>query len=269
MNQIQKFFDRITFKQTFIFWILFMVVFGMIYFILSFSENNDLLYNGERLKPSISGFFTAQYFSFITAASASQGYGDIFPVGWARVFAVIEAVCGLLLFGVLITKLVSVKQERILDEIYAISFDEKIHRIRSAFYLFRIEVNKILQYFETNFSKKQFSILSSISSFSISLDDTYNLICINKEFSKNIDDVRLELLIISIERSFLKLVLLLQKLDSKKVDWRNDLTIQKIKLIIRTSYLIHKNIKSRDINDKMKSRLENIKESITGLEKFS
>jgi len=240
MNQIQKFFDRITFKQTFIFWILFMVVFGMIYFILSFSENNDLLYNGERLKPSISGFFTAQYFSFITAASASQGYGDIFPVGWARVFAVIEAVCGLLLFGVLITKLVSVKQERILDEIYAISFDEKIHRIRSAFYLFRIEVNKILQYFETN-----------------------------KEFSKNIDDVRLELLIISIERSFLKLVLLLQKLDSKKVDWRNDLTIQKIKLIIRTSYLIHKNIKSRDINDKMKSRLENIKESITGLEKFS
>ena len=238
MNQIQKFFDRITFKQTFIFWILFMVVFGVIYFILSFSENNDLLYNGERLKPSISGFFTAQYFSFITAASASQGYGDIFPVGWARVFAVIEAVCGLLLFGVLITKLVSVKQERILDEIYAISFDEKIHRIRSAFYLFRIEVNKILQYFETN-------------------------------FSKNIDDVRLELLIISIERSFLKLVLLLQKLDSKKVDWRNDLTIQKIKLIIRTSYLIHKNIKSRDINDKMKSRLENIKESITGLEKFS
>ena len=44
MNQIQKFFDRITFKQTFIFWILFMLVFGLIYFVLSFSENNDLLY---------------------------------------------------------------------------------------------------------------------------------------------------------------------------------------------------------------------------------
>lgn len=268
MNKIQSFFDQITFRQTFVCWISVVLIFGTVYFLSTFSENNNVLYKGEKLSISINGFLAAQYYSFITALSASQFYGDFLSKGQSRFLAVLETLFGLTLFGVLITKLVSVKQKHILEEIYEISFDEKIHRLRSAFYLFRIEVNKILQYFETNFLKKQFSILSPISSFSISLDDAYNLICVNKEFSKNIDYVRLELLIISIERSFLKLILLLQKLDSKKVDWRNDLTTQKFKSIIKTSYLIHNNIKSRDLNDKIKLRLENIKESIISLEKY-
>ncbi len=268
MNQIQSFFDRITFKQAFIFWICFMLFFGLVYFVLSFSPDNSLLYKGVKLSPSLNAFFISQYFSFITAASASQGYGDVFPLGISRVFAVVEAVCGLLLFGVLITKLVSVKQEHILDEIYGISFDEKIHRIRYSFYLFRVEVNKLLSYFDGGFSRKPFSVLSLVSSFSIALQDTWGIVCVDREFTKNVDVVRLELLIVSIERSFLKLTMLLDKLESKNVSWKNDVTLQKIKSIVELSNKLCAYIASKNVDESLFVRLDNIKKSALRLEMY-
>src|SRR3989338_4855050 len=119
-----KFIDKLDFKNVFLYWLLYMFVFGIIFFLLSFSQSDGILYKQGRLTPSINGFITAQYFSFITSASASQGYGDIMPTGMSRILAVIEAVSGLIIFGLLISKLVSIKQEAILNEVYDISFDE-------------------------------------------------------------------------------------------------------------------------------------------------
>lgn len=265
MNKIQNFFDKITFKQTFIFWICFIFVFGVMYFVLSFSESNSVLYGGEKLSHNLFGFLEAQYYSFITGLSASQFYGDFLSKGWSRFLAVFETLCGLLLFGVLITKLVSVKQERILEEIYGISFDEKIHRIRYAFYLFRVEVNKLLGFLD-GFSRKPFSILSLISSFNIALQDTYDLVCVNNDFAKNVDAVRLELLIVGIERSFLKLSILLKKLESKNISWRNEDTLQKIRSVIDVSIKLSSQIKFDNVN--LAARLDNIKQSTLSLENY-
>ena len=137
--------ERVSFKQIFLFWIIYMFIFGGIYFMLSFTSHSAVLYKGAALTPNINGFLTAEYFSFITAASASQGYGDLLPMGIARFFAVIEAVSGLVIFGIIISKLLSQKQEILLEEVYEISFEEKINRIRSTFSLFRADINKIME----------------------------------------------------------------------------------------------------------------------------
>ena len=56
----------------------------------------------------------------------------------------IEAVSGLILFGILISKLVSSKQEIILEEVYDMSYEEKMNRLRSGLYLFRSDANKVI-----------------------------------------------------------------------------------------------------------------------------
>lgn len=135
--------DRASFKDVFVFWIIFMLVMGVLFFVLS-AFSDTILYRGKVVEPSVENFFLTQYFSFITAVSASQGYGDIFPLGIARVFAVLEAVAGLLLFGLLIAKLVSVKQEVILEEVYGISHEEKLNRVRSTIDQFTLDMNKVM-----------------------------------------------------------------------------------------------------------------------------
>src|SRR3989344_8011286 len=129
-RKVIRIIDRASFKELLLFWVAFMFVVGLLYFVCTLF-GDMILYRGKVVEPGLNGFFITQYFSFITSISASQGYGDIFPLGIARFFAVLEAITGLLLFGMLIAKLVSIKQEIILEEVYSISHDEKLSRVRS------------------------------------------------------------------------------------------------------------------------------------------
>ena len=86
------------------------------------------------------------YHSFI--ASATVSFGMLTPTGYAKLFAIIEFVASLLLYGVVVSKLVSFKQEVILEEVYTISFHERINRLRSMLYLFRADLNRIIEQIE-------------------------------------------------------------------------------------------------------------------------
>jgi len=70
------------------------------------------------------GFLDSLYFSIVTISSL--GYGDIHPLGWARLLVGLEVLTGLGFLGVLVAKVSSVKQDYILQRLYAEAEDEKL-----------------------------------------------------------------------------------------------------------------------------------------------
>jgi hypothetical protein len=81
---------------------------------------------------------SALYFSAVTATSV--GYGDIVPIGPARVLAIVESVAGLILFGCVVSKFVSRRQEQLIGEIHRIAFEDRLGRVRTNLLLVRTEL---------------------------------------------------------------------------------------------------------------------------------
>src|SRR5438094_520667 len=79
---------------------------------------------GRDVDADARGLLTALYFSFVTATSV--GYGDVVPLGFARALAIAEAATGLLLFGCLISKLISTRQEQLIEEIHRTTFEDRL-----------------------------------------------------------------------------------------------------------------------------------------------
>ena len=87
------------------FWLGMILVFGLVYWGAGISMGWGLQAGNVAVKPDLEGLGTAIYFSFVTALSI--GYGDVIPLGALRILAVAEGVAGLLIFGCVISKLVS------------------------------------------------------------------------------------------------------------------------------------------------------------------
>ncbi|MCH7825669.1 MAG: two pore domain potassium channel family protein [Acidobacteria bacterium] len=91
---------------------------------------------------SLADLANAIYFSFVTALTI--GYGDISPLGPARVLAIIEGATGLLIFGLVISKLVSRRQEELLEDIHRIAFEQRLGRVRTSLHLVLSELQTIV-----------------------------------------------------------------------------------------------------------------------------
>ena len=115
------------------FWLGMIVVFGVIYWLAGVGMGWGLQAGNALVKPDLSGFATAIYFSFVTALSI--GYGDVIPVGPLRILAVIEGIAGLLVFGCVISKLVSRRQEELTEEIHRTTFEDRLDRVRTNLHL--------------------------------------------------------------------------------------------------------------------------------------
>jgi hypothetical protein len=88
-------------------------------------------------------FLTSLYFSFVTALSI--GYGDVVPTGPLRALAIAEGALGLLLFGLLISKLVSRRQEELTAEIHRITFEDRLGRVRTNLHLVLSELQALTE----------------------------------------------------------------------------------------------------------------------------
>jgi len=78
---------------------------------------------------------------FVTATSV--GYGDVVPVGATRVLAIAEAVTGLLVFGAVVAKFVSRRQDTIVREIHRVTFEERLDRVQTNLHLVLSELQAI------------------------------------------------------------------------------------------------------------------------------
>jgi hypothetical protein len=134
-------FERRSAAELVALWLGTIVVCAVCYWLLGGSATQGLRSGGARVPFSASGFLSALYFSFVTATSV--GFGDIVPLGGARAIAIVEAVAGLLVFGAVVSKLVSRRQEHIVAEIHRITFEDRLERVQTDLHLVLSELQAI------------------------------------------------------------------------------------------------------------------------------
>ncbi len=125
--------DSLSIGRLFSLWLGVIVACGTAYWLIDLSGKTGLIEAGQVAGPGFKGFLTAIYFSFITATSV--GYGDVLPVGATRILAVAEAIGGLLIFGLLIAKFVSYRQDMMVREIHSVTFEERLDRVQTNLHL--------------------------------------------------------------------------------------------------------------------------------------
>jgi len=122
-------------------WVAMVVGFGVVYWTADLVGTPWL--GGDLGEPgSLTDLAIAIYFSFVTALTI--GYGDISPIGPARVLTIIEGATGLLIFGLVISKLVSRRQEELIEDIHRIAFEQRLGRVRTSLHLVLSELQTIV-----------------------------------------------------------------------------------------------------------------------------
>jgi hypothetical protein len=127
--------------RLFALWLSVILLSAGVYWLAGLSEHHGLRADGRRVETSLAGFATAVYFSFVTATSI--GYGDVVPVGGVRALAIAEAVSGLLVFGALVAKFVSRRQDELVREIHRVTFEERLDRVQTNLHLVLSELQAI------------------------------------------------------------------------------------------------------------------------------
>jgi hypothetical protein len=115
----------------------------LIYWIAGVGMGMGLQAGNTAVKADGQGFVTAIYFSFVTALSI--GYGDVVPLGWFRLAAIIEGGAGLMIFGCVISKLVSRRQEELTEEIHQTTFEGRLDRVRTNLHLVFSDIGSVQQ----------------------------------------------------------------------------------------------------------------------------
>ena len=123
-------------------WLLVVVGFGIIYWLAALAGADWLDGAAGPMGSTLEDLVTAIYFSFVTVLTI--GYGDVSPMGFARILAIIEGAAGLLIFGFVISKLVSRRQEELITDIHAIAFEQRLGRVRTSLHLVLRELQAIV-----------------------------------------------------------------------------------------------------------------------------
>lgn len=272
-KKVSSWIDKLTFFRIFLVWTSIIVIFGIIYFI--FSSINSYLYY-SRSGATVHSLMDYIYFSFVTATST--GYGDIVPLGFFKVLAIVEVIFGLLLLAFVTSKLISIKQDIILNELYEISFNEKISRLRSSLLLFRQNINRLITNIEGGSIRKR--EIHDLYTHVSSLEDILNEILFQMEkpeergFTKVIDPLNTELIFTSIIQSFERLTELVSLLNQNKMEWRREITVQLMDKCIYINRLLFDKLnlskklaekKGIDLNAQNEKAIESLKKDMAPL----
>ena len=283
MKNLALVFERLTFTKIIALWLAIVLSFSIIYFGLTYTDQH-LIYDGRPLSNDASGFGNAVYFSFITATTI--GYGDISPLGIAKVIAIIEAIFSMSIFGLFIAKIVSIKQEEILEEIEELSLEEASNKLITRLYLFRSDIKDIKQEIDKKSQEKKTKkdYRKELSYFeeteqelqqSIKIFNNTKLSQLTTKDEEHINHkeqtlMRIELISNSINFSLSKLVELLEKFDEKKIEWKKEsitATIAESQKIQKTLYEQYTVIRSdEDISKKVEEKLEDLNKTLTTLQ---
>lgn len=228
-HKFEEVMKKLSFNSILTFYFLLILVFSLLFFILSSSSNGDGIYNGDqRISQGINGYIEALYFSFVT--STSLGYGDITPLGISRLLSIIEVFVSLIIFGVLVSKLLYRKQDMILEELYKVSSQERFTRIISGLYNFRAEIDRIIDQLSIIKKGETDEMLQNIESnlhlLSSYIADSEQMILEFKNTTKT------EIMLNNIHSSISKLDELASVLKHKNIDWEKRAIAANLKSIL-------------------------------------
>jgi rhodanese-related sulfurtransferase len=134
-------FERRTTADLVWIWLATIVAFACVYWGVTIAGPGALIEGGQRIESGRSGFLTALYFSF--GAATSVALGDVAPIGALRPLAIAEGVVGLLVFGALVSKILSRRQDRVVGEIHRIAFEDRLERVQTDLHLVLVELQGI------------------------------------------------------------------------------------------------------------------------------
>lgn len=126
-------------------WIATILLFGALYLVLSALPGQGIA--PLPYEPLWRRIADSLYFSIVTATTV--GYGDITPLGVSKILAGLEAVFAYGTFAVVITKLLSYRQELTLEEMSRLAFESKFVNTRAGLYIVRKDLDAILRECET------------------------------------------------------------------------------------------------------------------------
>lgn len=245
LKGVTTWFDRLNFKVIFALWTAIVFLFGLIY---GFAQTQNSFLMDSMTAERVTSLADCIYFSFITATTT--GFGDILPQGYFKIISVFEVIFGMLLLALVTSKLVSIKQDAILTEIYEISFKDRVNRLRSSLFLFRQNINRLINKSkERAISVKHLQdIYMYLSSFEEVLDELIFLSQRSSKhqyFYKEMDGLGTELMLNSINASFGKLLQLIHRFQKINVKWKNEVTIDLINSSIKKSERVFASLQSR------------------------
>jgi len=240
-ERLERLISSVDFDRIIIVYFMLILAFAALFFFLTYiSAGNGIAYSNRQISLDLGGFLDALYFSFVT--STSLGYGDIHPIGISRLFSIVEVVVSLIIFGILVSKLLSVKQERILEEIYEISFQGRVTRVLSGLYDFRAEIDRItsklgkeglsteetdelMQDIETN--------MHLLSSYLVDMDRI--LLKEGGEHVKKLSDFRADIILDNLHSSIAKIEDLIAVLKARDVSWKSAPLMRNMNSIFSTT----------------------------------
>lgn len=282
MNRISTWIDKLSFYHIFLMWLLIIASFGVFFY--SFSNDNHYLLYASKTEDSPNALHVSRvqdciYYSFVTATTT--GFGDILPVGFFKVLSVMEVICGLMLVALVTSKLVSIKQDVILNEMYDFSIMEKISKVRSSLLLFRQNLGAITNSIEDGTMKKRdvAGINIYLASLEDSLNEIYRLLSRKEgknDFVKSLDPINAELIFNSVINSYEKLHDLIILMNSKKIEWATDLNKDLITRCFSVTDILFRKLDEienlrkdavKDLNMKKDKSISNIREQIIAMAK--
>ncbi len=246
--------DKLKFSRILVMWIVVILLFGAIY--IFFSSQGNFLSYAERGK--VTSFFDAIYFSFV--AATTTGFGDILPEGIFKLVAIFEVIFGLLLLALVTSRLVSIKQDAILNEVYEISFSERINRLRSSLLLFRQNIERLIVKAEEKTLKVRDFEMADNYFYSLRdvLEEILGLLFktkMNYLFVKKLDHINAELIFNSILNSFAKINELFTLSNEIKVNYEKNISTGLITTCIKLCENIFTNLPVHAIGEKKSEEL--------------
>lgn len=114
-------------------WVGVVLVCTVLYWLACAVPGNGLTVSGQTETFGLQSLLTSLYFSMVTATSV--GYGDVAPHGVSRILATCEAVAALLIFGGMVSKFVSARQDRLIEQMNRNTFEDHLGRVRTNLHL--------------------------------------------------------------------------------------------------------------------------------------
>jgi len=247
--RILIFMNNLSFKRIFFFWILSMMVFGLLYF--AAGESKD----PASLKSSAYSAFLIS----ITGKGMSEMPKD-FPFD---MLVTLQVLASLLIYALVISRFMGVKQDVTLEEVKNIGFEETLDKLRSGLYLFRSDVARMIEKIESETLKARElrDIWIIFSGLDTSITSIKDFIIPRKtdEKHRKIDIFKFELLLNSIKLSMNKTLELVKALKNHHYDWRNELMLTSIYYDVRVVQDIINYSAKRNEDKKVLDRLNELK----------
>jgi hypothetical protein len=218
-SKLHRFLERITAAPVhtlLLSWIGIVVGWGVLYFFLEMIPGHGLT-----LDPAIPAFnrlLNSIYFSIVTATTI--GYGDITPVGISKIFVSIEAVFAYGIFAIVVTKLVSLRQERAVDEVHRLSHEDMFRNTREGLYIVRKDLDHLIQEVETHGTLCEHSWENLAVAYIQAQAHTQEILNFYQGERYTIDPKRGELLIEAVQRTMHRINQLLTVMNHKHMHWK-------------------------------------------------